>query len=197
MYDIENMNETYLDDETVQECQDQIWVDLSMSHAPPPAPLQLQCDCSLDTSGLYEKMCQEPDVNTSGLYEKMHQELDIMKKDILKNYFMKAVFKNDICLMKFIISEIQIDESIIVDAIKQTAYFGLVESLKLLLSVSVLFRYFPETVHANIHEWLHKNIDKSTRGESLGWRCGPDSGLWPSTKVEDYIDCLHMLEERM
>lgn len=46
----------------------------------------------------------------------------------------------------------------------------------------------------DIFRWLEENIKRAERGEPVGWRCGPDSGTWPSTKPQDYIDTYNLLK---
>lgn len=41
--------------------------------------------------------------------------------------------------------------------------------------------------HKDIATWLLKNISRSEEGKYVGWRSGPDSGVWPSSCPEDYV----------
>lgn len=40
--------------------------------------------------------------------------------------------------------------------------------------------------HKNIIIWLLLNINKALRNKPVGWREGPDSGIWPSSNPGDY-----------
>lgn len=41
--------------------------------------------------------------------------------------------------------------------------------------------------HKQLIKWLEDNISKGRSGLPVGWSCGPDTGNWPSTTLEDYI----------
>ncbi|KAJ8933582.1 hypothetical protein NQ318_015969, partial [Aromia moschata] len=41
--------------------------------------------------------------------------------------------------------------------------------------------------HKQLMQWLSRNIVKGSGGAPVGWSCGPDSGKWPATTLEDYI----------
>lgn len=46
----------------------------------------------------------------------------------------------------------------------------------------------------DIFKWLEFNINRAQCGQAVGWRCGPDSGLWPSTTPQDYLDTNTLLK---
>lgn len=52
--------------------------------------------------------------------------------------------------------------------------------------------------HKKVIDWLNENVIKGIQGENrLGWKEGPDSAKWPSTKLHDYIKTLDCLYENM
>lgn len=61
--------------------------------------------------------------------------------------------------------------------------------------VKYLFQPFANTKHNDIMQWLKRNIAKGRNDAQaiLGWECGPDSGRWPSTVLDDYEITLNLL----
>lgn len=58
------------------------------------------------------------------------------------------------------------------------------------------FEYGESDQHYDLYKWLIDNIVKGcTSNNRLGWKCGPDSGKWPSTSVQNYIKTLAFLYE--
>lgn len=47
--------------------------------------------------------------------------------------------------------------------------------------------------HKQLIKWLEDNISKGRSGQPMGWSCGPDSGNWPSTTLEDYVKTLEVV----
>lgn len=49
----------------------------------------------------------------------------------------------------------------------------------------------------SLKQWLKDNIDRYKHDPTsiIGWTCGPDSGPWPSSKIEDYIKTLDIINK--
>lgn len=48
--------------------------------------------------------------------------------------------------------------------------------------------------HMDLIQWLLKNLEKNAKGEDVGWKCGPDSALWPSNNPDDYVSTLELIK---
>lgn len=123
------------------------------------------------------------------------EEIDTACKTVYEKFFYLSLSKNDEFLMNYILSRMNLSTIVIFEGIKHAAYFGLVNILKILLKKSKYFIYNPTLDHASLHSWILNNIEKSRLGLPIGWACGPDSGQWPSTNIQDYFDVLSLLNE--
>lgn len=49
--------------------------------------------------------------------------------------------------------------------------------------------------HLNLHKWITDNISRGLANKLVGWRCGPDSALWPSSELKDYQEILKFMKK--
>lgn len=61
--------------------------------------------------------------------------------------------------------------------------------------ININFDPMSEPTHRQIFDWLCTNIEKARNGLTVGWRCGPDSGRWPSTDPVEYENVRSLLKE--
>lgn len=40
--------------------------------------------------------------------------------------------------------------------------------------------------HQKMFQWLLENLHRAKRNAPVGWKDGPDSGIWPSDNPDDY-----------
>ena len=64
-------------------------------------------------------------------------------------------------------------------------------------SISWTFRFKPTSrqSHKDIMKWLIENIRRGNKGQQVGWETGPDSGIWPSTNIQDYVNTIDLIEQ--
>lgn len=78
------------------------------------------------------------------------------------------------------------------EIILETAYYAqphiLQNVLQLMNTYKIPYRFQPFIPgrHKSVYDWITRNLACEGTNELPGWRCGPDSGKWPSTNIVDY-----------
>uniref|UniRef100_A0A1Y1MVP8 Uncharacterized protein n=1 Tax=Photinus pyralis TaxID=7054 RepID=A0A1Y1MVP8_PHOPY len=83
---------------------------------------------------------------------------------------------------------------VINESICKSAEYANVNALTLFIKVCVekgiecRFNTHEDNRHREIYTWILENIRKGEENPDalLGWTCGPDSAIWPSTQLLDY-----------
>lgn len=89
------------------------------------------------------------------------------------------------------------------EIILDTAYYAQPKILEKVLHLTkvygLVYKFKPLDIgkHKSVYQWIVGNLSKSSRGEPLGWRVGPDSGKWPSTDIMDYKYVCNLLHQLM
>lgn len=74
-------------------------------------------------------------------------------------------------------------------------FFDNIEKLRKCDFINICFDPKRNQQHAESLDILLNNIKKAITREELGWRCGPDSGIWPSIEPEDYFKTLQVVRD--
>lgn len=56
------------------------------------------------------------------------------------------------------------------------------------------FNPFTRKSHQEIYKWILNNLEKINQNKSVGWKEGPNSGIWPSTEPQDYIETFKIIK---
>ena len=74
----------------------------------------------------------------------------------------------------------------------------LVENLirvKTILNIDYTFNPHQSEKQLSVVKWVLINLDNIINGDTIGWTSGPDSGYWPSTQPEDYLETYEIMNK--
>uniref|UniRef100_A0A1Y1LC04 Uncharacterized protein n=1 Tax=Photinus pyralis TaxID=7054 RepID=A0A1Y1LC04_PHOPY len=149
-----------------------------------PGSIRLLVDRKLELDKLVESVISSPKISGNQIVDSLPLNIKIYMTNLLNS---KAVHRNII----YVINE----------SICESAQYANVNALEIFIdiciekSIECKFNPYEDTRHKQIYRWIMGNIQKG-EGDSnaiLGWTCGPDSAIWPSTQLIDYKKTYELL----